>query len=609
MTPSASSKRVQIVVNTLLNGCADSSQAVRLCALKSLSEIYRRHPRHRNLSANALVKILDHSDAELRLSAADCLLNDFSRVSQVAPNSIPSLISALQNGESRVRRCSARFLRQARKHLGKEDTKRVVEGLQKLLQVGDRDAKAEAILSLGQFGDAATPALKSLFHCLLNKDSTLALHACQSLKELAAFINAPEAQKLAPSILAPLKAGETELLYSRLELLGELILKLSPEQKRDTVAKLLSLSHAGDFKLQDLVIHTLSKLGVDAVPWLLKGLKDPHPNTRYMAVVILERLGAGSEAAIPALIDALQDKDIDVRYAVVNALGELGAVLSKKTAHKIAYVLHENLKTCQHWNEKCHSLRALGKILNKHSLKFAAEVASTFCQSLSDKDETVRATAAKALGQVRISSKNVVSKLIRSLQDPSSEVRIAVAEALGHIGHDGKSSTATDILNALVGRLNDRENVYAYVNAIGLMGKQALSALPVLTKQLNDVDFEIRYHAAEALGRVIGRNKAKHEGAALKALLVCLNDKYWIVQARAAEALGHMGPRAARAIPLLNKLLKSPFAELRWSAAFALGEMGTLAKLALPRLRETLRDKHPEARRLAAEAIRKIEKE
>ena len=68
-----------------------------------------------------------------------------------------------------------------------------------------------------------------------------------------------------------------------------------------------------------------------------------------------------------------------------------------------------------------------------------------------------------------------------------------------------------------------------------------------------------------------------------------------------------MGLAAGPAIPALVKLLRDPYEGARNNACIALGHIGPAAREALPVLRESLNDPSRDVRRFAAEAIQRIE--
>jgi HEAT repeat protein len=74
-------------------------------------------------------------------------------------------------------------------------------------------------------------------------------------------------------------------------------------------------------------------------------------------------------------------------------------------------------------------------------------------------------------------------------------------------------------------------------------------------------------------------------------------------RARAAQALGGMGPDATHAVPVLLEALRDREGEVRNNAAQALERMGPTAQAALA---AAVKDPDPIVRRIAAEALARI---
>jgi HEAT repeat protein len=64
---------------------------------------------------------------------------------------------------------------------------------------------------------------------------------------------------------------------------------------------------------------------VEAVPALIKALKDPDSVVHSYAARALGKIGPGAKPAIAALKEALQDSDPDVDDNAAEALAEIGA--------------------------------------------------------------------------------------------------------------------------------------------------------------------------------------------------------------------------------------------------------------------------------------------
>jgi HEAT repeat protein/transcriptional regulator with XRE-family HTH domain len=129
------------------------------------------------------------------------------------------------------------------------------------------------------------------------------------------------------------------------------------------------------------------------------------------------------------------------------------------------------------------------------------------------------------------------------------------------------------------------------VELLGLMEDD--SVVPLLSRMLHDESREVRWQVASSL-----RNFSSQEAAA--ALLDELRDpEEWAARARAAEALGRMGVRAA--IPRLRPLLTSDMPRERADATYALVLMEATAED--PRVRALIEDSDAGVRDAAQLAI------
>jgi HEAT repeat protein len=86
-------------------------------------------------------------------------------------------------------------------------------------------------------------------------------------------------------------------------------------------------------------------------------------------------------------------------------------------------------------------------------------------------------------------------------------------------------------------------------------------------------------------------------------LIEALREKDGSVRAKAARALGGLGPAAREAIPLLLGALEDREAHVRWDAARALGRIGAAAAEGLA---AAVNDKDPVVRQIAADALKRI---
>ena len=86
-------------------------------------------------------------------------------------------------------------------------------------------------------------------------------------------------------------------------------------------------------------------------------------------------------------------------------------------------------------------------------------------------------------------------------------------------------------------------------------------------------------------------------------LAEALRERDGSVRAKAARALGSIGPAAREAIPVLLDALQDREAHVRWDAARALGQIGAAAAEGLA---AAVNDKDPVVRQIAADALKRI---
>jgi HEAT repeat protein len=184
---------------------------------------------------------------------------------------------------------------------------------------------------------------------------------------------------------------------------------------------------------------------------------------------------------------------------------------------------------------------------------------------------------------------------IEQLTDSDFRVRHETADALANLG----ASAVPSLIEAL--ESGDREVRWRAAEILGRIDREAAAAVPALTKALQDEDAYVRRIAAYALGKV-GRDAS----FAVPILIAQLNDSDINLRATAAYALGKIGPNATAAVPNLVARLGDDAPEVRRTAAYALGCMGAEAQLAVPALISSLKDADAIARSRAATALGQI---
>jgi HEAT repeat protein len=162
-----------------------------------------------------------------------------------------------------------------------------------------------------------------------------------------------------------------------------------------------------------------------------------------------------------------------------------------------------------------------------------------------------------------------IPDLVEDLTAHDPQIRGAAAEQLRDFGPEAKPA-----VRALVAMLDDR-NTY----------KHRFSILPVHL-------YDAAFRALIAIG-----------SESVADLCGALHDSSPDVCSRAAQALGHIGPKARQALPILRKLCADSKKSVRWSVVQSLGQIGPNDQESLQVLLARLRGDEPSIREVAAVAL------
>ena len=159
-------------------------------------------------------------------------------------------------------------------------------------------------------------------------------------------------------------------------------------------------------------------------------------------------------------------------------------------------------------------------------------------------------------------------------------------------------------VSALIKALEDQDenSRIIAVSALGEIGAEAASAVPVLNGLLKDKRANIRIVVVYALGKIIGKD-------GVRPLIHVLKDTNKYVRSSAANALGEIGEDI---VPSLIIALKDSDSNIRAGVADALGQIGIDAPATVPYLttalkNTALKDIDSKVRSAAANALDKIE--
>ena len=196
-------------------------------------------------------------------------------------------------------------------------------------------------------------------------------------------------------------------------------------------------------------------------------------------------------------------------------------------------------------------------------------------KQLQSADPEARAAAADDIRQLTditgaAKTSPAIGPLENCLADSSPRVRCLAAGTLLRIthGHDGA-------LKLLINALTSTEPILRRdgASACAVTGRAATPLVPLLGKLLSDPDDSIRFAALQSLGSL-----GPVALPARDAVLPLLNDKDAMIEA--ADALGHMGPRAQPVPPRLAEMLRTEQLTVRLAALRSMAQIG--GKEALP---------------------------
>jgi len=210
-------------------------------------------------------------------------------------------------------------------------------------------------------------------------------------------------------------------------------------------------------------------------------LADPNPRRRWQTAAALAQ-GPVDRDEIMTLVGALADKEPFVRWQAGRSLAALGSRASLES-------LLQALRTPPVARQAA-AAEALGTLRDKRAVPALLEAARSHHVG-------VRTSAIEALGHM--GAVDGIPLFLQMLRDEAAGVRRAAAWALGRSGDPAA-------VDALLVRLSDAQEhvlVRRSAAAAWALGRMALNSMAVveLTKALDDPDPQVRWYAAQGLGR------------------------------------------------------------------------------------------------------------
>lgn len=472
--------------------------------------------------------------------------------------------------------------------LGPGAARTAVPVLLRRLETGDEDQRYAASKMLRSLPTIDADSLRDVLRLLGSDDEGLKIEAAGLVSHIH-----PGVEDAAPVVRGYLDLAEGTAAIA----IAEALATIAPDDPAYLPVLVTGLLDERG-SVREAAAHSLTVVGRDAqgvVPALAEWLRctgDPSdPAIDRSAVEALTRIGA---PAVPALARAI-DKETDwrVRRTAAEILGRIGPAGGGAAT---AALIHA--AAAQRTAVRQAAIVAIGKLG-----RVANPAVPVLVAALDEADDTDRRAAAEALGMVGPLPETARQALLAALHDSEFDVRVAAAHALARHGEragtllpvllplvsDAAPDLCQDALRAIQTLGPDADAaVPRLIGALSLDGMVAMgfagtatdlsvtasvvvetlaaigpSAVPALIDALWSADPEVRWLAADALGRI-----GPPAVVAVPALRDRLNDRGTVgvlvgcvgyealVSQNVALALWHIGPPAAGAVPDLIALIK-----------------------------------------------------
>lgn len=192
-----------------------------------------------------------------------------------------------------------------------EVTRSVVQPLSEALESQLISVRRNAAAALGNFGEAATPAIERLLRLLGDDDAVVRVNGAVALWKIQRHPRA------VPTLVEMARGDDAAGAFAAVDALGH----IGSESDAVLPALVQSLGH-GDADVRRAAARAMGRFGPAAAAALREPLFRPDPRSRRSAT---EALGWIGPKAIPALLVVLKEnEDAAARRAAARALGRMG---------------------------------------------------------------------------------------------------------------------------------------------------------------------------------------------------------------------------------------------------------------------------------------------
>lgn len=252
-----------------------------------------------------------------------------------------------------------------------------------------------------------------------------------------------------------------------------------------TLVDVMKLDKSAAVRAQTAAL--IGKLGDQAKPAignLETALKDESPAVRAAAVEALGRVGPEAKEAFEKMVPLFRDADNNVRFATAYAAARIGADPLAVTPYLNRLI--ESDTSVDVRREAAKSIGLIGAPAAKVAVPALVKALRT------DKEEDIRRQAALALGrmggEVNSAMKDI---LVCFREDKDKTVRLYLIRSMSSALGRGMKEYVKDLADNLH-KENDGNVRLAIVQELGVLGADAVDALPALQEAETDVVLSVR---------------------------------------------------------------------------------------------------------------------